>query len=88
MMAMNFRVNFFTLLDERDSAQAVEKGLTANFDGSHTLFINDSQNWTGVESRVLADLFYPDVKVFNKPLVGTETVISIDQARQSDRFRA
>ena len=82
MMAMNFRVNFFTLLDERDSAQAAEKGLTANFTGSHILFINDSQNWTGVESRVLADLFYPDVKVFTRPLAGTETVISIDQARQ------
>jgi hypothetical protein len=82
MMAMNYRANFFTMLDERDSAQAAEKGLTANFTGSHILFINDSQNWTGVESRVLADLFYPDVKIFNKPLVGTETVISIDQARQ------
>lgn len=82
MMAMMNRVNFFTLLDERDSAQAMEKGLLADFTGSHTLFVNDSQNWTGIESKIIADLFYPDVKTFKKELVGTETVVSIDRARE------
>jgi nucleoside-diphosphate-sugar epimerase len=81
MSAMWNRVNFFTHLDERDSAQAVEKGLDASFEGSHALFINDSHNWSGVESRLLAELFYPDVKEFKKPLVGTETLVSIDHAR-------
>jgi hypothetical protein len=81
-MAMTQRVNFFTMLDERDSAQAVEKGLEADFEGAHTLFINDSLNWTGVESATLADLFYPDVPVHKKPLTGTETLISIDKARK------
>ncbi len=80
--AMTNRVNFFTMLDERDSAQSIEKGLTADFRGSHHLFINDSHNWTGVESRVLAELFYPEVKTFSKELVGTETIISIDKARE------
>ena len=80
--AMTQRVNFFTLLDERDSAQAIEKGLTADYTGSHALFINDSYNSTGVESRVLAELFYPDVKRFKKELAGTETVVSIDKARE------
>jgi NAD(P)-dependent dehydrogenase (short-subunit alcohol dehydrogenase family) len=82
LMAMSQRVNFFTMLDERDSAQSVEKGLTAEFDGAHTLFINDSLNWTAVESAVLADLFYPDVPYHKKPLIGTETLVSIDKARQ------
>lgn len=80
-MAMSQRVNFFTMLDERDSAQAVEKGLTAEFEGAHVLFINDSLNWTGVESRVLADLFYPDVPIHKKPLTGTQSLVSIDKAR-------
>ena len=82
MSAMWNRVNFFTHLDERDSAQAVEKGLEASFSGSHTLFINDSHNWTGVDSSVLAELFYPEVKEFKKKLVGTDTLISIDRARE------
>lgn len=78
---MGSRVNFFTILDERDSAQAVEKGLTASFSGAHTLFINDRLNNTGVESKVLAELFYPDVTLFKKDLKGTESLVSIDRAR-------
>ena len=80
--AMVNRVHFFTMVDERDSAQAIEKGLTANFTGSHTLFINDSLNWTAIESRLLAELFYPDVKTFKRDMPGTETLISIDRARE------
>ncbi|RPJ48017.1 MAG: hypothetical protein EHM21_07840 [Chloroflexi bacterium] len=81
-MSMTNRVNFFTMLDERDSAQAIEKGLTADYCGSHILFINDSQNWTRLESGVLAELFYPDVTCFKKALTGQETLVSIDKARQ------
>ncbi len=86
MMAMVNRVNFFTMLDERDSAQAFEKGLTAAFEGSHALFINDSQNWTGVESRLLARLFYPDVTEFKQELTGFATLVSIDKARRMIGF--
>jgi nucleoside-diphosphate-sugar epimerase len=82
MRAMSSRVNFFTMLDERDSALAMELGLTAEYSGAHTLFINDSHNWSGIPSATLAELFYPDVKTFKKPLVGTETLVSIDRARQ------
>lgn len=81
LMAMSSRVNFFTRVDERDSAQAIEKGLTADFEGSHTLFINDSKNWSGVDSVTLAAMFYPDVKVFKKALTGRDTLVSIDRAR-------
>jgi nucleoside-diphosphate-sugar epimerase len=80
--AMSHRVNFWTCLDERDSAQAVEKGLVANYGGSHVLFVNDDQNWTGLASNLLAELFYPDVKVFKKELVGTGTLVSIDRAKE------
>jgi hypothetical protein len=85
-MAMGWRVNFYTVLDERDSAQAIEKGLTANFEGSHTLFINDSKNWTGVPSKDLAALFYADVNAFKHPLAGTESLVSIEAARRLIQF--
>lgn len=81
MLAMTNRANFFTMLDERDSAQAVVDGLAAHFEGSHALFINDAYNWTGVDSQTLAEIFYPDVKTYKKPLAGVETIISIDKAR-------
>ena len=72
MLAMTNRVNFFTMLDERDSAQAIEEGSdSANFEGSHALFINDSPTTgPGSNRKLLAELFYPDVKTFKKPLVG------------------
>jgi len=79
---MGRRVNFFTMLDERDSAMAVEQGLRAEFEGSHVLFVNDSKNNAGVDSQLLADLFYPDVTQFKKTLVGNETLVSIEKARQ------
>lgn len=82
LMSMSFRVNFFTLVDERDSAQAVEKGLENDFEGSHALFINHSTNWTGIESRVLARLFYPDVKEYRNELAGYATLVNIDRARE------
>jgi hypothetical protein len=81
LMAMSNRVNFYTWVDERDSAQAIEKGLTAGYEGAHPLFINDSANWTGIESETLVDLFYPDVICFKKPLSGHNTLVSIDRAR-------
>ena len=80
--AMSNRVNFFTVLDERDSAQSIEKGLHANFTGSHVLFVNDHSNWTGVDSKILAEYFYPDVGYRTKELNGTETLVSIDRARE------
>lgn len=80
--AMTNRNNFFTQLDERDSAQSVEKSLLADYEGSHVLFINDDHNWTGIPSRTLAELFYPEVTTFKKDLIGTETLVSIDRARR------
>lgn len=78
---MLHRVNFFTMVDERDSAQAVEKGLEANFEGSHALFINDSMNWTEFETSTLVKFFYPDVPRLKKELHGFDTLVSIDKAR-------
>jgi nucleoside-diphosphate-sugar epimerase len=73
--------NFWASLDARDSAQAFEKGLTADYKGSHPLFVNDSENAAGVDSERLIRIFFPDVTARMHPLGDRETLISIDKAR-------
>ncbi len=85
--AMMNRVNFFTCLDERDSAQAIELALMGTYEGCHALFVNDDQNWAGVPSVTLAEMYYPDVLTFKHALVGTATLVSIDRARQLLGFK-
>lgn len=77
---LGLRTDFWTAADERDSAQSIEKSLTTDYDGCHVLFINDSHNRTGVESRTLVELFYPDAS-WKRPVAGTEALVSIDKAR-------
>ncbi len=84
---MGSRVNFWTCLDERDLAQAMELALVKPYEGSHTLFVNDDHNWTGVPSRTLARLFYPDVAEFKSPLEGTSTLVSIDRVQDLLGFK-
>jgi hypothetical protein len=80
------RSNFWTSVDARDSAQALEKGLLADYTGSHALFINDSHNATGVESETLIRVFFPKVRTRKRPLQGTDTLVSIDKARELIEF--
>jgi nucleoside-diphosphate-sugar epimerase len=75
------RFNFWAFVDERDSAQAVEKSLTAEFEGSRVLFINDSHNWLLVETETLLGLFFPEVSRRKRPIRGAESLVSIDAAR-------
>lgn len=75
------RSNFWTSIDARDSAQAIEKGLLADYQGSFALFINDSHNFAGVETEALAQIFFPEVQARKRPLQGTESLVSIDKAR-------
>ncbi len=81
-LVMSQRVNFFTMLDELDSAQAIEKSVSTSFEGAHALFINDHLTWTGVPTRTLIDLFYPDVPNIHFDYTGCETLVSIDAARK------
>jgi nucleoside-diphosphate-sugar epimerase len=73
--------NFWASIDARDSAQALEKGLLADYRGSHALFVNDSHNATGIASETLLATFFPEVQARKRPLRGTESVVSIDKAR-------
>jgi len=75
------RSNFWASIDARDSAQAFEKGLLAEYQGSHPLFVNDSHNATGIDSETLVQVFFPEVEARKHPLPGTKTLVSIDKAR-------
>lgn len=71
--------NFWASIDARDSAQAIELGLLADYEGSHPLWVNDSCNSAGVPTQKLVELFYPDVPL-KRELTGTESLVSIDKA--------
>ena len=78
---MKGRSNFWTILDERDAAQAIERSLSADLRGSHALYVCDSHNSTGLTSETLAELFFPEVRERRAPLAGTESLVSIARAR-------
>jgi hypothetical protein len=73
--------NLWTTVDARDSAQAIEKALTAGYEGSHALFINDALNTVGLPSADLARLCYPESKV-SPELAGEGSLVSIEAARR------
>ena len=75
------RFNYFTFLDDRDAAQAIEKSLSAPYEGHHTLFVNDAHNSVGVNSEGLLELFYPEVSERKSAVHGSEALVSIDSAR-------
>lgn len=76
------RFNFWALLDERDAAQSLEKGLTAAYEGAHPLFINDSSNAFLYDSRTLVRLFFPEVTHIKTDLSGSSALLSIQRARK------
>ena len=78
---MEWRTDFWTRIDCRDSAQAVEKSLAAEHEGCHVLFANDSHNITGVPSLELAALFFPESRLKKQALGGTSSLVSIEAAR-------
>jgi nucleoside-diphosphate-sugar epimerase len=73
--------DFWAVIHEEDSAQALEKGLTADYMGSHPLFVADSVNMLNVEAEMLARIFYPEA-TRTRPLVGAEPLVSYDKARK------
>lgn len=73
--------NFWTGIHAEDSAQAFEKGLTADYEGAHPLFITQAENRAGVESEALLGLFFSEVTERKRPLRGSESLVSIERAR-------
>jgi hypothetical protein len=68
-------------VDDRDSAQAIEKSLTVDFEGAHVLYITDCRNIFGYDAETLAQFLFPAVSERTKPLEGSASLIDIDRAR-------
>lgn len=75
------RFNLWALIDVRDAAQSLEKGVTADYDGAHALFINDHHNSIGYDSQALARLFFPEISEADTALSGSSSLVSIEKAR-------
>ncbi len=73
--------NFWTFLDERDAAQAIEKSITAEYTGAHALFANDPINFWDYDTATLLRWFYPNIPVKGE-LSGSAALINSDKARQ------
>ncbi len=75
------RANFFTGIDDRDSAESIEQSLTAQYDGAPEVFVHDDKNVLGVPSEALARLFYPDVRERKTPFAADEALITVEKAK-------
>lgn len=75
------RFNFWAYVDERDSAQSIEKGLSADFDGHHPLFINARENALHYSSSELVRLFFPETIQWKRLLEGAESLVSYERAK-------
>lgn len=76
------RTDFWAIIHVEDVAQAIEKGLTADYEGSHPIFVNDKSNALGVPSPQLAEFFFPEVTAWKRPVEGSETLVSYARARE------
>ena len=76
------RADFWAIIHVEDVAQAIEKGLMAEYEGSHPIFVNDKYNALGVPSQQLAELFFPEVTMWKRPVEGGETLVSYARARE------
>jgi len=73
--------DFWAIISGEDSARAFELAMLADYEGSHPLYVSESQNSARVDAETLARLYFPDTKARKRPLVGTECLISLDRAR-------
>lgn len=74
-------VHFYTYLDDLDCADAFSRAASADYDGSHVLFVNSSRNSLGLPVGDCASFYEPRPEV--RPAAATDdTLISIDAARR------
>lgn len=75
------RSNFWTSLDVRDAAKAIERALTCDVQGSHALYVTDQHNFVNLPTKQLAHVFFPEVTTWRTEVTGTESLVSFDRAR-------
>ena len=73
--------DFWSVLDVRDAAKSIELALLADVEGCHLLYVADTHNSTGLPTRDLAALFYPDVQTWTRPIHGTESLLNSEKAQ-------
>lgn len=74
--------NFWTVIHAADAAQAFAKGLSADYEGSHPLFVSQAENRAGIDSEDLLRLFFPQVSARTRPLTGRESIVSFARAAE------
>lgn len=75
------RFNFWAYIHVEDAARSIIRGLVADYEGSHALFINAARNWLNYDTETLLRLFFPDVTERSRPLPGAESLVSTDKAK-------
>lgn len=78
---------YFSYVDLGDAGQAMERGLSANYDGSHPLFVVHENNILNQDAATLARLFYPTL-VDQSKLRGPQGFLSGTAARKVLGFEA
>jgi nucleoside-diphosphate-sugar epimerase len=74
--------NYWTWVDSRDSARAFVAGIEADYQGAHKLFINSDQNIVGLDSRALANHFFPEAKEWREDIQGDAALVSCRRAKE------
>lgn len=81
MSLMAGYTDFWAVLSGEDAAQAFELSVTANYEGSHPLYVCEDRNSVGVASEKLATLFFLHA-ARKRPLADDVALVSIEKARQ------
>jgi NAD(P)-dependent dehydrogenase (short-subunit alcohol dehydrogenase family) len=79
LMIFSGFTDFWAILSGEDAAQAFEKSLTAEYEGSHPLYVSERENSLGFPSGTLAKLFFPGAAL-TRPLAGAESLVSFARA--------
>ena len=79
--------NLWACIHVEDVAQAIQRSLAAEMGTAHeAVFIAANDNWTGKESRSLAEEFYPETRQLNLDFQGTASFISSRKAKELLKF--
>lgn len=81
-MVAHDRFNLWASIDERDAALAIECAVTADFEGSHAVYVSNPSNFWGYDSHALVEMFFPDVTTWKRVIAGSDSLVSIQRARQ------
>ncbi len=79
---MGIMTDLWAAISVEDAAQAFEKALLADYEGSHPLYVCEPKNIFQADAEQLASTFYPEKPARTRSLAGAESLISSARARQ------